>query len=346
MFEDLYRSAYKDVAPSDPLNEETLALMAEARDHRAGEPAPRLKWRPAYTAAIAGAAAVICVCVVTGAFFLHRGQVYEDELGTLPFLSGETYGDTQPPEQAPPETTSGTENQAQANGAGNSSASLPDSEDPSANAGQNAAGGGDSSQLPSGEIPPASSGSDSSGILNPSESIPPADPRDPVEINTTTQRTYYSISAFLSALDDKQTQGYGKTYYNARELIIVPSLLPDHANFRCFYLYSQTGQYSYSYWLTYEGADYILEITSAVQIPATAKEVTEQKEEIATEVSSYTQAGNVRTYLFGEKNQVSVLLKPADGDAVPSEALCNEILSQFALERCSLNNELIQLSYR
>ena len=83
MFEDRYRKYHQKIRPSDALNRETLALMQEAQDHRASEPERGFRWRPAYTVALAGAAAALLALSLTAGFWFSRGAQYIEESGDL-----------------------------------------------------------------------------------------------------------------------------------------------------------------------------------------------------------------------------------------------------------------------
>lgn len=195
------------------------------------------------------------------------------------------------------------------------------------------------------------------------------DPYAPEEINTEEQHTYASIAAFLAALDDKSAPGYGQHYYNARNLILVPARLPDRAVFRCLYLYSQTGQYEYSYRVAYEGEQYLITVVSKITPPGTAIAVQDHQAAIQTEEVTFTDEGNQRTYVFGEHDRATVTVtrlianteeeepdtpeeeptEPAEPEpdlSVPDAEVAAALLKQFALERCTLTNELIQMTYQ
>ena len=292
MFEDRYRKYHQKIRPSDALNRETLALMQEAQDHRASEPERGFRWRPAYTVALAGAAAALLALSLTAGFWFSRGAQYIEESGDLDtVVSG---GDSGGSAESDPETPTDSE-----------------PEEPSA-----------------GEEPEE-----------------PADPRDPVIINDDETRTYTTIRAFLDDLKNKKTEGYGTHYYTARELIIVPSLLPDNARFRHFYLYPQTGRYAYSYLFTAEGVDYLLDIKVDASSASTLKELNQQKEAIQEEKVLTNFSGNQMMVLFGTSDLVTVSLTAVGSDQELTREQVSALLEQFALERCSLTNTIVDLTY-
>lgn len=360
MFEDRYREYYQKLNPSDELNAETLALMQEAQDHRAAEPEKPLRWRPAYTVSIAGtAAAVVAVMIMVG-FWFGKGTRYDEmsgDLDTLVLGGSQTSGGTS--ESLPQGTDDSNGSQETENGAiGVSSASSGNSASPAEGDKPGSTGSADpdspadnTDQQPAdGNSSPAPGGDEPGGGQKPEEQPgqqpeTPVDPREPVIINNSTTRTYTTIRSFLNALSKKTAEGYGSNYYTARELIIVPSLLPDNARFRHFYLYPETGKYAYSYVFTADGKDYIIDIKADIKAAKTLKELNQQKAAVAEEQLRTNASGNQLMYLFGSSDLVTVTLTAVGSAEKPTQEQVAALLAQFKLERCSLTNPIVDMAY-
>lgn len=355
MFEDRYRKYHQKIRPSDALNRETLALMQEAQDHRASEPERGFRWRPAYTVALAGAAAALLALSLTAGFWFSRGAQYIEESGDLDTVVSGGSADRENAADVPETSGGATGAEDGATSEEQPEAAPPEEEGNGESGGEEAPSGGSDSDetAPSGGD---SGGSAESDPETPTDSEPeepsageepeePADPRDPVIINDDETRTYTTIRAFLDDLKNKKTEGYGTHYYTARELIIVPSLLPDNARFRHFYLYPQTGRYAYSYLFTAEGVDYLLDIKVDASSASTLKELNRQKEAIREEKVLTKFSGNQMMVLFGTSDLVTVSLTAVGSEQELTREQVSALLEQFALERCSLTNTIVDLTY-
>ena len=308
MFKDQYQDAYKNATPSAELQQETLALMQEARDHHIQPHAPAKKWRLSYTLALASSAAAVLICTVMLSFWISpKGEQIND-------LQGEADWDAM------------------------------DSENQFSNGMANGNTAEDQDQMQTNDEAEKDLGENSNADdASKSESL--TDPYTPEFISNAQTETYKSLAAFTQALAAKTAPGYGKHYYNTRELLIVPSRLPDGARFRSLSLNIVEGTYSYSYLITANGTPYLLELTAQVQPPKTLSELQQQKEAIAQETVTVTKAGNSRTYQFGETDQMTLWITPASGDLLPDEATVDLLLTPFELERCTLNNSLLNMTY-
>lgn len=343
MFEEQYRKYFQEIQPSDALNEETFALMKEAQDHKASLPPKKLRWKPAVVIPAAGTAAAVLVAVIVGSFWLHNGRkvAEEDELmGSLDvFVSASDsaaapgndsnaqaedalIGDDLPEDTGDPQEPLETEKV----------------EEPSTSAPQ---------EQPESDSPDGSTGDAASGTSP--ETMQPdtgtADPREPDIINDGTTVTYTSLREFLTTLAAKETPGYGSNYYNARELIIVPSRLPDNARFRHFHLNTETGKYSYSYLFTTGDKEYFLDIDVNAKPPKTLRDLNLQKEAIATEEIGTGKKGNQLFYLFGQNDYITVTLTEVNSVVALTEEEVATLLADFQLERCSLSNAVLDMKY-
>jgi hypothetical protein len=143
----------------------------------------------------------------------------------------------------------------------------------------------------------------------------------------------------------KETPGYGKNYYNARDLVIVPSLLPDGARFRHLHLFTETGKYSYSYVFSKDNKDYILDIEVDAKTPKTLRDLKLQQDKIATETVQTGSKDNQMAYLFGENDYVLITVTEVLSATKLTQEQTAPLLTQFALERCSPNNTIINMCY-
>ncbi len=339
MFEDRYRELYKKITPPAALEQETLALMAEARDHQAKEP-ESIPHRHRVYAALIASAAVLAVTVTVTAFVLHgRLPAKEDDVGIFPGLSSGAASKGQLISGSSDQADSATSGDSTANGQTGSAGSK-------AQGGDSTAGSSNPGSTENGATAVNNgSGSGSTGSSSESTGASAADPRVPAIINNSTTRTYLSISDYLTLLDNKTAPGYGKSYYNTRQLMIVPASLPNKAHFIQFQLSPKTGAYCYSYWINYAGADYLLQVDAQVLLPGTLREVTLQLEQAKSEAVTMEEQGNRRTYSFGDKDKVLVTLTKIGDDTPPDMALTQAILEKFSLERCTPGNTLVNLFY-
>ncbi len=84
MFEEQYRKLYQNITPPKSLNNETIALMAEARNHRAKPlPAPKSKLPMILWLSIGGTLLVALIAAVAILAWLNRGARIDETLGVL-----------------------------------------------------------------------------------------------------------------------------------------------------------------------------------------------------------------------------------------------------------------------
>ena len=83
MFKDDYNKLYQDLTPSPALNEETVALMAEAQAHPLPKAAaaPKKKW--ILPTAISGAAAMLAIAIGIGIWLNQPPKMMNEEKGEL-----------------------------------------------------------------------------------------------------------------------------------------------------------------------------------------------------------------------------------------------------------------------
>jgi len=182
---------------------------------------------------------------------------------------------------------------------------------------------------------------------DPPKQEPPApapnevDPLPPEIINNSSCVTFPSLSEFVAAIEQRSAAGYGKNYYNARPLLLLPSRLPDDAIFRCLYLYPQSGDYSYSFRFEYQKTLYLLEFKVDAALPATAMEVGDYTAAIRKETPKREVAENILTYTFG-KDRVTATLSAPKSEQPIDEALAKKLFSTVILERCSAENPFLK----
>lgn len=335
MLEEQYRKYFQEITPSDALNEETFVLMKEAQDHRAAPPPKPLRWKPAVVASATGTVAAALVAVIVAGFWLHGGKKtveIEDMAGSLDVVVNNSANSAV--------QESDPANDADGSDAEEPTESAPQTQEPEA-VPEESESVSEPEEQPekftqeeSASTAPESTGSTSS-----------ADPREPDLINDGNTVTYTSIREFLTALAAKETPGYGSNYYNARELIIVPSRLPDNARFRHFHLNTETGKYSYSYLFTAGGKEYFLDIDVNAKPPKTLRDLNLQKEAIATEELGTGKKGNQLFYLFGQNDYITVTLTEVNSTVALTEEQVAALLANFQLERCSLTNAVLDMKY-
>ncbi len=325
-FKDQYQKAFKNAAPSPALQQETLELLQEARDHHIEPEQPVKRWKLAYTLSLASSVAALFFCIVMVGIFGKEGTFFQDEMADEEWFSEDSKGESD-----------GDMNEVQ-----DQFSPLPDSDKESSSSDQDAA---EDSADKEKEQNTTDSSIHDDWVEDEAEPSP-SDPKAPVFLDNNDVRSYESFSAFIQALTDKTALGYGKNYYLARELLIVPSKLPDGARFRVVDLYAQDGGYSYSYLLKENHEEYLLQVTVSGSASKTLSELSARKEALAEESILMKKSGNTRTYLFGETEKVTLTLEPVLlADPIPAEGDLDRILSVFDLERCSLTNPLLEMAY-
>lgn len=366
MFEEQYRKYCREIKPSEELNDETLALMKEARDHRATiQPPAPLKWKPAVVLPIAGTAAAAAVALVIVGVWLTRGNGdLQEEAGDISAAFGEDsfystadpdddydsaiqdYLDENEPAEKPEDSSASDTVGGSANSTTGSSDIVADS--PTDSTGNS---DDDSSSDSAGDIlygSGTSSGEENDAPEDEGQSTEPALPADPYGPEISQEKnveTYLSIRDYLDALTQKTAPGYGSNYYNARELLIVPNLLPDGARFRHLYLNTRTGKYSYSYHFTKDGKDYIIDVEVNVVTPKNLNELRLYKEHAAEEEILTAKDGDRLYYQFGEQDLVTVTLTDVTATVPLTTDETAALLTQFDLERCSLLNPVLDMKY-
>lgn len=325
-FKDQYQKAFKSAAPSPELQQETLELLQEARDHHIEPEQPVKRWKLAYTLSLASSVAALFFCIVMVGIFGKEGKLFQDEMADEEWFSEDSKGESD-----------GDMNEVQ-----DQFSPLPDSDKESSSSDQDAA---EDSADKEKEQNTTDSSIHDDWVEDEAEPAP-SDPKAPVFLDNDDVRSYKSFSAFIQALTDKTAPGYGKNYYLARELLIVPSKLPDGARFRVVDLYAKDGRYSYSYLLKKDQQEYLLQITVFGGTPQTLSDLFSCKEALAEESVTMERKDHIRIYHFGEKEKVYLELHPANQiDPPPSEGETDEILGVFDLERCSLTNPLLEMAY-
>ena len=176
---------------------------------------------------------------------------------------------------------------------------------------------------------------------NPAPAPNEVDPLPPEIINNSSCVTFPSLSEFAAAIEQRSAAGYGKSYYNARPLLLLPARLPDDAVFRCLYLYPQSGDYSYSFRFEYQKTLYLLEFKVDAFLPATAMEVGDYTAAIRQETPKREVAKNILSYTFG-KDRVTVTLSAPKSEQPIDEALAKKLFSTVILERCSAENPFLK----
>lgn len=382
MFEEQYRKYCREIKPSEALNDETLSLMKEARDHRPNfTPKPSVNWKKVLVLPIAAtAAAAVVTLVVVGAWVANtngwKDSISEDAFDDS-FIGSETDGPTDYEDALGDlledhKGNSSTDNNnsgstgnslpggnhsdednadSSANNPGTSADINPDS-DPDENKTEssgNSNPAGNSSQKP---------GSSDDNDTNDGDGMPetpeedednygaaPSQPYGPEISDDKNIKTYLTVREFLDELSKKTAPGYAKNYYNARELLILPNLLPDGARFRHLHLDTRTGKYSYSYHFTKDQKDYIIDIEVDATTPKSLNELRLFKENAATEQVLTAKEGDRLYYQFGEQDLVTVILT----EVTATEPLTLEetavLLAQFGMERCSLLNPVLDMKY-
>lgn len=338
MLEKPYRNYCEEIVPSEALNEETVALMMEAQNHRAAPAPAPLRWKPALVLPIAGTAvAAVLALILTGAWFLNRGgEHYEDAIaGNVDELFQDQLSDKEnntPKPDAPPEPEDPAPGEEEPPGD-----EMPDTAPPEEKPGTSA---------PPTDLPEEENKNEPSqdGAEEPSIAVP-ADPYGPEISGEKNVETYLSLRSFIDALTNKTAKGYGKNYYNARELLIVPNLLPDGARFRHLHLDTKTGEYAYSYYFEAGGKDYIIDIDVKPTVPKNLTELRLLKEHALTEEVYTGKKGDQLYYLFGEQDEVTVTLTDVKATELLTEEETAALLTQFGLERCSLTNPVIDMKY-
>lgn len=336
MFEDQYRKAFDKATPSEALQQETLELMQEARAHHIPKEAPPAPRRLRYIPAVATAAAALLVgCVLLG-FWMNQGdRVMEDAVGELDDIFENNSNN---PELWTDEDASDSFVYEEQTPDGDDT-----KEDPSHSANNDDSNANNSGSNDSSSDESWSSDSDQSMAVPPSDSAEGENTPTEDKVVPSAKEEYSSLSAFSDALSKKTAAGYGKNYYNTRELLIVPSLLPDNATFQGLQLNGEDGTYFYSYFFTANAVTYLLTVEVQTAAPESLPALNNKLNGLSEETVGLSKEGNARVYLFGE-DRAEVRVAPLSGNLLPDEATTDLLLQQFQLERCSKTNELLGLT--
>lgn len=318
MFEKKYKEAFDQIQPSEALQQETLELMKEAQNHRPATEPPRKTWKLAYTVSLASTAAAIMICVISASFWLGQGKKFEEAEGEWDVIgeNDSTFTEDQQDDKDKNITDPGESDDTSKNHEAPSSSAPKDDE----NANNS-----------------LKSDSESDVVGDESES----DPNAPVVIDTADTKTYLSLGAFLNAIDAMETPGFGTDYLNSKELLLLPASLPEGARFRCLYLETESGNYTYSYLL--ESGHY-LEIKVNADLPRTADALTALQQSLPAEYT-LKKSGNQRTYTFGDFAEMSVSLLPIGNADLPDETAADALLKTFEPALYTGNNPYLDLTY-
>ncbi len=378
MFEKQYKKYCQEMTPSPALEKETVALMQEAQNHRTAPPPQPLRWRPAVVLPIAGTAAAAAIALVITGGWLLRGdgdtfndtftedfdsvfESIEDEEQAPGTDDGEISDEMQPDDSADKEIpeedglkSDSDEDQSNQNDLKDEDEKSNPSEKPEQDQLKEEPSEGTSS-VPDDEdekkeenqssTPPSSDSDDADKSDDAEIPTTPIDPYGPEVSHEKGIDTYLSIREFIDALAKKETTGYGKNYYNARELLIVPNLLPDGARFRHLHLNTKNGKYNYSYYFAKDGQDYIIDIEINAKTPKNLNELRLMKQDIAKEEILSAKKDDQLFFLFGKQDEVTVTLTDVHAANRLTEEETATLLSQFKLERCTLTNNIIEMKY-
>lgn len=347
MLEEQYRKYYQEVQPSEELNEETFALMKEAQDHRATMPPKPLRWKAAVIIPAAGTVAAALIAVVVSGFWINRGADVDhlDAAGTLDSVVTDKESTADPGEEPGKNSAPAEKEEEQVGDILYQDGADSDAEPEAPQEDLPTADQPEEENQSSGSAPEEEQNPEEDEVDTPAST----DPRDPDIINEGDITTYLSLREFLNALSKKETSGYGDSYYYARELIIVPSALPEQARFRHFHLNSDTGSYSYSYLFPVGDQEYFLDIDVNTDPPTTLRDLNEHKDALAKETVQTGKKGNQLFYLFSDQyttsDYITVTLTQVNSATALTEEEVATLLSQFQLERCSITNGLLDMKY-
>ncbi len=311
MFEKEYKEAFDELHPSAALQQETLELMREAQNHRPAPEPPRKTWKAAYTVSLAGTAAAVLLCMVLAPYLTKKSSIYEEDEGEWDIVGEDnmSFSDDFNADQE------------------------PSSPKPGDNADKDKADA--SSKYDESDLKSESSTADEIEAEN------TASPNAPVILDTADTKTYRSIGAFITALEQMEAPGFGTAYLNSKELLLLPASLPEGARFRCLYLETATGHYSYSYLLE---SGCFLEIKVQANLPKTAEELATLQENLPADYT-LQKSGNRRVYTFGALGEMTLSLLPIGNAAPPDEAAADELLKAFEPALYTENNPYLDLTY-
>ncbi len=366
MFEQEYKKMFRDVKPSRDLEAETLGLLIEMRDHPPVEAAPTRRLKPFIISAAASLAAVFLLTFI--GIGVHQNMLNKrmeselllddsvaEDITQDSLFEDEKKGDmdAEAPEQdeeaadsdeddaadkkedsAPEDDKDGTANDDKEDDRG--------SKDEVGNEDKN------DDKSDGNQTPPQQDVileyhqyyyKDDTGAMYYIQNNYP-----PVENNTGGIRTYLSIKEFADALEKKSTLGYGARYYNARELLIVPTKLPAKCCFRQLYLNHTTGAYTYQYGAAYMGDPYLVTVENKSPRAKSLQELKDQISYLPGEDVQYSIDGNVMTYTFGAET-VTVTVTAAVKGAELTDNACRALFNNIDLSRATLDNEILAMTF-
>lgn len=312
MFEKEYKEAFDELQPSTALQQETLELMQEAQNHRPAPEPPRKTRKAAYTVSLAGTAAAVLLCMVLAPYLAKKSSIYEEDegewnvVGESDMSFSDDFNADQEPSSPKPEDNADEDKKADA-----------------------------SSKYDESDLKSESSTADEIEAEN------TASPNAPVILDTADTKTYRSIGAFITALEQMDAPGFGTAYLNSKELLLLPASLPEGARFRCLYLETATGHYSYSYLLE---NGYFLEFKVRANLPKTAEELATLQNNLPADYT-LQKSGNQRVYTFGTLGEMTLSLLPIGNAALPDEAAADELLKAFEPALYTENNPYLDLTY-
>lgn len=369
MFEQEYKKMFRDVKPSRDLEAETLGLLIEMRDHPPVEAAPARRLKPFIISAAASLAAVFLLTFI--GIGVHQNMLSKrmesellldesvaEDITQDSLFEDEEKGDmdAEAPERdeeaadsdeddaadkkedsAPEDDKDGTANDDKEDDRG--------SKDEAGNEDKND-DKSDGNQTPSvlDEIVQSYDETSKYGAKNTAAMAFLKEQCAPVENNTGNIRSYLSIKSFADALEKKSTLGYGTHYYNARELLIVPTKLPMDCCFRQLYLDHTTGAYTYQYGAAYMGDPYLVTVENKSPRAKSLQELKDQISYLPGEDVQYSIDGNVMTYTFGAET-VTVTVTAAVKGAEITDNACRALFNNIDLNRATLDNEILAMTF-
>ena len=345
MFKEEYNKQFEEITPSPALEQETLALMAEAQAHGFIAPPPQKSKKPLILSlSLSGAAAMVAITVGLS-FWFHRPEAIDRDLagdinqvlaGNSSAQSDKSENDADPEDDAAKGNPAPEQNDGDASTGGDDAAggnTVPEDQAPST-------GGSDNFTNNSGDYDPSQKyDSDETTGAAPA----PVSPVGPVVVEDKNTETYLSIQAYLDAMTAKKTVGYNKNYMADPALVIVPSQLPQTVQFRHLYA-KANGAYSYSYLLTDGENQYFLEIAAPATFPRTQRDLNLRVRALKDEYEGMDKAENKRIYYFGNYEKITVTLTTVNG-AAPTLEETDRLLANLQLDRYTEQNTLVQMTY-
>ena len=300
-----YKDAFDALQPSPALRQETLELMKEVQSHRMTEEPPKKTRKLAYTLSLASTAAAVALCLVLAPFLAKKGELFEESEGQWDTLDQDNSSFFED-QFSSLEDADGLKGKEPTASAPNADADLKSDDEAEENKSENNTGS-----------------------------------NAPVIIDTPETTTYLSLGEFVGAIEKMETAGFGTHYISSKELTLLPASLPQGTRFRCLYLDTQSGSYTYSFLLE---KGYYLEVKVTPSLPKTADELAALQENLPADYT-LKKSENQRSYLFGEFAEMTVSLLPIGSAPLPDEAAADEILNAFEPTFYTENNPYLDLTY-